>query len=190
MAQENYVDGCFMQRPHFLEAEGFCFWKILFETYIKSKDIDLWKVIQNGDFVFMMKDPETKMDIETPNDGVISKSIKEKVKSLALKAKVSMGQTSNDSVCQDGSNEDKDKEEEFNSIVNNLWKLFKKGNRFERENRFGNGGDRFDRGRGIGVKVLEVLNENVVVMVAVERTTSLMLFESEGEKGVRWWSLE
>nr|GEU80974.1 retrovirus-related Pol polyprotein from transposon TNT 1-94 [Tanacetum cinerariifolium] len=37
--------------------------------------------------------------------------------------------------------------ENFNK-VKNLWKLFKKGNRFERENRFGNGGDRFDRGHG------------------------------------------
>ncbi|GKE19069.1 hypothetical protein Tco_1426646, partial [Tanacetum coccineum] len=34
------------------------------------------------------------------------------------------------------------------SDVKNLWKLLKKGNRFERENRFGNGGDRFDRGNG------------------------------------------
>ncbi|GJV74840.1 hypothetical protein Tco_1506424 [Tanacetum coccineum] len=82
------------------------------------------------------------------NDGVISMSTTEKVKSLALKAKVNRGQTSNDSVCQDGSDEDEDEEEEFNLIVRNLWKLFKKGNRFRRENLFGNGGDRFDRGRG------------------------------------------
>ncbi|GJR61033.1 hypothetical protein Tco_1503195 [Tanacetum coccineum] len=80
------------------------------------------------------------------NDGVISKSTKEKVKSLALKAKVTRGQTSNYSVCQDGS--DEEKEEEFNSIARNLWKLFKKGNSFKRENRFGNSGDRFDRGHG------------------------------------------
>ncbi|GJR29656.1 hypothetical protein Tco_1105888 [Tanacetum coccineum] len=81
------------------------------------------------------------------SDGVASKPIKEKVMPIALKANVTRGQTSNDSVCQDGSDEDEDKEE-FNSIVKNLWKLFKKGNRFERENRFGNGGDRFDRGHG------------------------------------------
>nr|GEX64275.1 UBN2 domain-containing protein [Tanacetum cinerariifolium] len=47
------------------------------------------------------------------NDGVISKSTKEKVKSLALKAKVTKGQTSNDSVCQDESDDDEDEEEEF-----------------------------------------------------------------------------
>ncbi|GKD41169.1 putative reverse transcriptase domain-containing protein [Tanacetum coccineum] len=87
------------------------------------------------------------------SDGVASKPIKEKVMPIALKANVTRGQTSNDSVCQDGSDEDEDEEEEFNSIVKNLWKLFKKGNRFERENRFGNGGDRFDRGhrsKGVG----------------------------------------
>ncbi|GKB19338.1 hypothetical protein Tco_0853261, partial [Tanacetum coccineum] len=67
---------------------------------------------------------------------------------IALKANVTRGQTSNDSVCQAGSDEDKDEEEEFNSIMENLWKLFKKGNRFERKNHFGNGGDMFDRGRG------------------------------------------
>ncbi|GKE86281.1 hypothetical protein Tco_1560023 [Tanacetum coccineum] len=71
-----------------------------------------------------------------------------KVLPIALKANVTRGQTSNDSVCQDGSDEDEDEEEEFNLIVRNLWKLFKKGNRFRRENLFGNGGDRFDRGRG------------------------------------------
>nr|GEZ51915.1 hypothetical protein [Tanacetum cinerariifolium] len=46
------------------------------------------------------------------------------------------------------SDEDEDEEEEFNSIVRNLWKLFKKGNRFERESHFGNSGNKVDKGRG------------------------------------------
>ncbi|GJX17301.1 putative ribonuclease H-like domain-containing protein [Tanacetum coccineum] len=204
MAQENYFEGYSMERPPLLEADGFFFLKTRFESYIKSKDIDLWQVIQNGDFLFKMKDPKINMYIETPyeklkdnkkrqlgknneakmtlynalphkdysnknhmwkflrslllrwrpkvtliveakdlaelpldelignlkvyemvlrNDSVISKYTKEKVKSLALKAKITRGQTNNDS-------------------------LLKNGNRFEKENRFGNGGDRFDRGRG------------------------------------------
>ncbi|GJT09753.1 zf-CCHC domain-containing protein [Tanacetum coccineum] len=49
MAQENYVNGCSMQRPPLLEANGFCFWKTRFEAYVKSKYIDLWKVIQEDD---------------------------------------------------------------------------------------------------------------------------------------------
>ncbi|GKA72989.1 hypothetical protein Tco_0779205 [Tanacetum coccineum] len=251
MAQENYVEGCSMQRPPLLKSDGFFFWKTRFETYIKSKYIDLWQVIQNGDFYFEIEDLETKMMKETPyellkdnkkkqlgknneanmtiynalprkeyervfmcktakevwhtliithqgnsqvknckidlltqeyekakvmgieeakdlatlpldelignlkvyemilaSDVVASKPITEKVIPIALKANATRGQTSNDSVCQDRSDEDEDEEEEFNSIVKNLWKLFKKGNRFERENRFGNGGDKFDRGHG------------------------------------------
>ncbi|GJY60000.1 hypothetical protein Tco_0459892 [Tanacetum coccineum] len=54
------------------------------------------------------------------SNGVTSKTIKEKVMPIALKANVSRGQTSNDSVCQDGSDKDEDEEEEFNSIVKNL----------------------------------------------------------------------
>nr|GEY38070.1 hypothetical protein [Tanacetum cinerariifolium] len=80
------------------------------------------------------------------SDGVASKPIKEKVMPIVLKANVIRGQTSNDNICHDGSDEDEDKEEEFNYIVKNPWKLFKKGNRFARENRFCNGDDRFNRG--------------------------------------------
>ncbi|GJS84579.1 UBN2 domain-containing protein [Tanacetum coccineum] len=61
------------------------------------------------------------------SDGVASKPIKEKKLPVALKANVTRGQTSNDSVCQDGS----DEEEEFNSMMKNLWKFFKKGNRYK-----------------------------------------------------------
>ncbi|GKA36573.1 hypothetical protein Tco_0723138 [Tanacetum coccineum] len=66
MAQENYVEGCSMQRPPLLEPNGFYFWKARFETYVKSKDIDLWQVIQNGDFYFEVEDSETKLMKETP----------------------------------------------------------------------------------------------------------------------------
>ncbi|GKA98081.1 zf-CCHC domain-containing protein [Tanacetum coccineum] len=65
MAQENYVEGCSMQRPPLLEPNGFCFWKARFETYVKSKDIDLWQVIQNGDLYYEVKDSETKLMKET-----------------------------------------------------------------------------------------------------------------------------
>nr|GEV78683.1 hypothetical protein [Tanacetum cinerariifolium] len=66
MAQENYVDGCSMQRPHLLKPNGFCFWKACFETYVKSKDIDLWQVIKYGDFYYEVEDSETKLMKETP----------------------------------------------------------------------------------------------------------------------------
>ncbi|GKD19287.1 hypothetical protein Tco_1208445 [Tanacetum coccineum] len=66
MAQENYVKGCSMQRPPLLVPNDFCFWKSRFETYVKSKDIDLWQVIQNDNFYFEIEDEETKLMKETP----------------------------------------------------------------------------------------------------------------------------
>ncbi|GJW03312.1 hypothetical protein Tco_1562168 [Tanacetum coccineum] len=262
-----------MQRPPLLEPNGFFFWKACFETYVKSKDIDLWQVIQNGDFYFEVKDEETKLMKETPyellkdtekkqigkneeakmniynalprkeyehvfmcktakevwhtliithqgnsqvknckidlltqeyekfsisneetidsgftrfnairakvmaieeakdlatlpleelirnlkvyemvldNDGVDSKTTKEKVKSLALKAKVTREQTSDDSDSQGESDEEVDEKEAkaFNLLAWNFRKFFRKGNRFGRGNRFGNGVNRFGKGRG------------------------------------------
>ncbi|GJZ12097.1 hypothetical protein Tco_0546856 [Tanacetum coccineum] len=66
MAQENYVEGCSMQRPPLLEPNGFYLWKARFKTYVKSKYIDLWQVIQNGDFYFEVEDSGMKLMKETP----------------------------------------------------------------------------------------------------------------------------
>ncbi|GKB51235.1 zf-CCHC domain-containing protein [Tanacetum coccineum] len=84
------------------------------------------------------------------NDGVVFKiTIKEKVKSIALKAKVTREETSDDSDSQGGSDDDVDEEEAeaFNLMAENFCKLFRKGNRFGRKNRFGNCANRFGRGR-------------------------------------------
>ncbi|GKA40597.1 retrovirus-related pol polyprotein from transposon TNT 1-94, partial [Tanacetum coccineum] len=82
------------------------------------------------------------------NDGVASKiTTKEKVKSLVLKAKVTREQTSDDSDSHGGSDEDIDEEEAeaFNLLARNFHKFFRKGNRFGRDIRFGNGGNRFGK---------------------------------------------
>nr|GEW00231.1 hypothetical protein [Tanacetum cinerariifolium] len=94
------------------------------------------------------------------NDAVGSKTTKEKVKSLALKVKFTMEQTSDDSDSQGGSGEDIDEEKEeeaFNMLSRNFHKFFRKGNRFRRGNQFGNGGNRFGKGRnnGFGKKVVK-----------------------------------
>nr|GEV62088.1 hypothetical protein [Tanacetum cinerariifolium] len=62
-------------------------------------------------------------EIVLDNDGVASKTTKEKVKSLALKAKVTREQTSDNSTCQDESNED----EEINLMAKNFRKFSRKG---------------------------------------------------------------
>nr|GEV26562.1 hypothetical protein [Tanacetum cinerariifolium] len=82
------------------------------------------------------------------NDGVTSKTTKEKVKSLAIKAKVTKEQTSDNSDCQDKSDEDVEEKEAkaFNLLARKFYKFFHKANWFRCGNRFGNGGNRFGKG--------------------------------------------
>ncbi|GJT42732.1 hypothetical protein Tco_0951447 [Tanacetum coccineum] len=83
------------------------------------------------------------------NDDVTSKTTKEKVKSLALKAKVTMEKTSDDIDSKKRSDEDIDDEvKAFNLMARNFSKFFRKGNRSRRGNRFSNGANRFKRGHG------------------------------------------
>nr|GEU53383.1 hypothetical protein [Tanacetum cinerariifolium] len=63
MDQDNYVEGSSIQIPPLLETNGFFFWKACFD---KSKDIDLWQVIQKGDFYYEVEDSKTKLIKETP----------------------------------------------------------------------------------------------------------------------------
>nr|GEX65213.1 UBN2 domain-containing protein [Tanacetum cinerariifolium] len=133
------------------EGLGFSKTKITTSKSI-SKPIVFVKGSQNGKSFFddvsnvHSKQPkvtaieETKDLAELPLDELIGNL---KVYEMVLR---NDGKISN--VCQDASDEDEDAKEEFNSIVRKLWKSFKNDNRFERENCFGNGGDRFDIGRG------------------------------------------
>ncbi|GJU85591.1 hypothetical protein Tco_1293137 [Tanacetum coccineum] len=50
MDSKNYIEGQSMQRPPLFEANGFIYWKNRFETYVKSKDIDIWHIIVDGDY--------------------------------------------------------------------------------------------------------------------------------------------
>ncbi|GJS04519.1 retrovirus-related pol polyprotein from transposon TNT 1-94 [Tanacetum coccineum] len=62
MESEKYLEGQSMQRPPLFENDGFIYWKNRFETYVKSKDLDLWHVITDGDFPSIQFNPETKKD--------------------------------------------------------------------------------------------------------------------------------
>ncbi|GKB96262.1 hypothetical protein Tco_0982399 [Tanacetum coccineum] len=55
-----------MQRPPLFESDGFIYWKNRFKTYVKSKDLDLWHVITDGDFLPIQNNPETKKDEVVP----------------------------------------------------------------------------------------------------------------------------
>ncbi|GJS64364.1 hypothetical protein Tco_0678928 [Tanacetum coccineum] len=55
-----------MQRPPLFKSDSFIYWKNIFETYVKSKDLDLWHVITNGNFQPIVQNPETKIDEVIP----------------------------------------------------------------------------------------------------------------------------
>ncbi|GJY97354.1 zf-CCHC domain-containing protein [Tanacetum coccineum] len=65
MDSENYKEGQSMQRPPLFEANCFIYWKNRFETYVKSKDIDLWYIIAHGNYKPTIKDKDGK-DIAIP----------------------------------------------------------------------------------------------------------------------------
>ncbi|GJZ76077.1 hypothetical protein Tco_0640542 [Tanacetum coccineum] len=66
MESEKYLEGKSMQRPPLFESDGFIYWKNRFKTYVKSKDLDLWHVITDGDFPPIQNNPETKKDEVVP----------------------------------------------------------------------------------------------------------------------------
>nr|GEV45654.1 DUF4219 domain-containing protein/UBN2 domain-containing protein [Tanacetum cinerariifolium] len=55
-----------MQRPLLFESDSFIYWKNRFKTYVKSKDLDLWNVITDGDFQPIVQNPKTKLDEVIP----------------------------------------------------------------------------------------------------------------------------
>nr|GEV46815.1 zf-CCHC domain-containing protein/DUF4219 domain-containing protein/UBN2 domain-containing protein [Tanacetum cinerariifolium] len=50
-----------MQRPPLFESDHFIYWKYIFETYLKAKDLDLWHIILNGDFPPLAKNEVTQI---------------------------------------------------------------------------------------------------------------------------------
>ncbi|GKA77858.1 hypothetical protein Tco_0784395, partial [Tanacetum coccineum] len=66
MDSDKYLEGQSMQRSPLFESDSFIYWKNRFETYVKSKDLDLWHVITNGDFQPIIQNPETKLDEVIP----------------------------------------------------------------------------------------------------------------------------
>ncbi|GJY34224.1 zf-CCHC domain-containing protein [Tanacetum coccineum] len=62
MDSDKYLEGQSMQRPPLFESDSFIYWKNRIETIVKSKDLDLWHVITNGDFQPIVQNSETKLD--------------------------------------------------------------------------------------------------------------------------------
>ncbi|GJY46470.1 retrovirus-related pol polyprotein from transposon TNT 1-94 [Tanacetum coccineum] len=66
MDSDKNLKGQSMQRSPIFENDSFIYWKNRFETYVKSKDLDLWHVITNGDFQPIEQNPKTKLDVVIP----------------------------------------------------------------------------------------------------------------------------
>nr|GEW30636.1 retrovirus-related Pol polyprotein from transposon TNT 1-94 [Tanacetum cinerariifolium] len=66
MDSDKYLEGQSMQRSPLFESDSFIYWKNIFETYVKSKDLDIWHVITNGDFQPIEQNPEIKLDEVIP----------------------------------------------------------------------------------------------------------------------------
>ncbi|GJV82131.1 zf-CCHC domain-containing protein [Tanacetum coccineum] len=51
MDPDKYLEWKSMQRPSLFESDSFIYWKNRFETYVKSKELDLWHVITNDESI-------------------------------------------------------------------------------------------------------------------------------------------
>ncbi|GJV25516.1 hypothetical protein Tco_1378211 [Tanacetum coccineum] len=61
MDSDKYLEGQSMQRPPLFESDHFIYWKNIFETYVKEKDLDFWHIILNGDFPSVAKNEVTQI---------------------------------------------------------------------------------------------------------------------------------
>ncbi|GJY64975.1 zf-CCHC domain-containing protein [Tanacetum coccineum] len=141
MESEKYLEGQSMQRPPLFESDGFIYWKNRFETYVKSKDLDLWHVITDGDFPPIQNNPETKKDEVVPfhkQKDDLKKKLLKNIEAKMVKKEVSD---------EDSSSSDSE-DEEYAMAVKEFKKFFKRRGRFVRQPR----GDRktFQRSRNDG----------------------------------------
>ncbi|GKB55959.1 hypothetical protein Tco_0912145 [Tanacetum coccineum] len=138
-----------MQRSPLFESDGFIYWKNRFETYVKSKDLDLWHVIIYCDFPPTRNYPETNKDEFVPfeesknlttlsldelirnlkvyeevikKDSETVKNKREQSRSFALKAR-------KESSDKDSSTSDS----EYAMAVRNFKKFFKRQGRFVKQ---------------------------------------------------------
>ncbi|GJX97985.1 hypothetical protein Tco_0355004 [Tanacetum coccineum] len=88
MESKKYLEGQSMQRPLLFESDEFIYWKNRFETYVKSKDLDLWHIITYGDFPPIQNNPETKKDEIVPFEKQSDDLKKKLPKIMKLKCKL------------------------------------------------------------------------------------------------------
>ncbi|RHN67957.1 hypothetical protein MtrunA17_Chr3g0108461 [Medicago truncatula] len=79
MSKEKYIpEGLSCTRPPFFNGKNYYFWKGKMKLFLRSQDVDMWKIITNGEHIPMTTDATTKVDTLTP-EASWSKEDKEKV---------------------------------------------------------------------------------------------------------------
>ncbi|GKD35657.1 hypothetical protein Tco_1251166 [Tanacetum coccineum] len=66
MDSDKYLEGQYMQRTPLFKSDSFYLLENRFETYVKSKDLNLWHVITNDDFQPIEQNLKTKLDEVVP----------------------------------------------------------------------------------------------------------------------------
>ncbi|GJW33363.1 zf-CCHC domain-containing protein [Tanacetum coccineum] len=149
MDLENYKEGKSMQRPPLFEANCFIYWKNRFETYVNSKDIDhcrnhvrkflralptKWRpkvtaIEESKDLSTLpldeLIDNLKVYEVVLEKDLEISKSKKEKYKSLALKERKVLSE-------EEATSSDSD-DEEYAMEVRDFKKFFRRRGKFIRQ---------------------------------------------------------
>nr|GEX11065.1 zf-CCHC domain-containing protein/DUF4219 domain-containing protein/UBN2 domain-containing protein [Tanacetum cinerariifolium] len=115
---KNYKEGKSMQRLSLFEANEFIYWKNIFETYVKSKDIDLWHIIVDGDYKPIFRNSTTSRDKSVPygrqsdeHKKMLSKTNEAKINELIGNLKVY------DVVLEKDSEASKHKKERYKSLA-------------------------------------------------------------------------
>ncbi|GJY02537.1 hypothetical protein Tco_0360689 [Tanacetum coccineum] len=129
MDSDKYLEGQSMQRPPLFKSDNFIYWKTKFETYVKSKDLDLWHVITNGyssknyvrNFLKALH-PKWKAKVTTIEESkdLTSLPLDELIENLKANKK------SSDEECSTSGSED----EEYAMAVRDLKEFFKRKGRF------------------------------------------------------------
>ncbi|GKE13368.1 hypothetical protein Tco_1416919 [Tanacetum coccineum] len=143
MDSDKYLEGQSMQRPPLFESDNFFYWKNRFETYVKSKDLDLWHVITEGDFQRIQNNSKTKLDevvpFEKQNDDFKKRLAKNNEAKMIIKkdSKIVKAKGERRSLALNAKNESSDEEcstsgsedEEYAIAVRDFKKFFKRRGR-------------------------------------------------------------
>jgi hypothetical protein len=79
MSKEKYIpEGLSCTRPPYFNGKNYYYWKGKMELFLRSQDVDMWKIITDGNHIPMTTDDITKTKVITP-EASWTKEDKEKI---------------------------------------------------------------------------------------------------------------